>query len=227
MLESSARRLVAVSPARRSGCRGETGAGMLTLAVSMFGLLAGLLTGCSEERKAAPTPSPTPITKLNTVAMQVPRIEFCTLVPEGAISDALDGRPESDAAYGNGDEEELPGIGTDVVHEIGCSWTSTDGSAARAWVFARPIDTTFAKTVIAAAKKTEGCRTVPGPAYGKPAATQLCQFSGGDQRVRHAGLFGKTWLTCELSAAGGELTELRTRTDRWCVEVVNALNTAP
>ena len=187
--------------------------------------MLGLLTGCSEEKKAAPAPSPTPITRLNTVAMQVPRIEFCTLVPEGAIAKALDGKPESDAAYGNGDEEELSGIGNDVVHEIGCSWTGADGAAARAWVFARPIDTTFAERVIAT-EKTKGCRTVPGPAYGKPAATQLCQFSGGDQRVRHAGLFGKTWLTCELSAAGAELAELRARTDRWCVEVVNALNTA-
>ncbi len=190
----------------------------------MFGLMIGLLAGCSEEKKAAPAPSPTPIARLNTVAMQVPRIEFCTLVPEGAIAGALDGKAESDAAYGNGDEEELSGIGKDVLHEIGCSWTGANGTAARAWVFARPIDATFAKTVIAAAKTTDGCRTVPGPAYGNPAATQMCRFPGGDQRVRHAGLFGKTWLTCELSAAGGELAELRARTDRWCVEVVNALN---
>ncbi len=195
----------------------------------MIGLMTGLiwmLTGCSEEEKAAPAPSPTPIARLNTVAMQMPRIEFCELVAEGAVSEALDGKPESDAAYGNGDEAELPEIGKDVVHEIGCSWTGADGAAARAWVFARPIDTRFAETVIAAGKKTKGCRTVPGPAYGKPAATQLCQFSGGEQRVRHAGLFGQTWLTCELAVTDVGQEELRARTDRWCVDVANALNTA-
>ena len=226
MLDSSARRLVPGGVGKRALAR------LVTLLVTglVTGLLTGMLTGCSEEQKAAPDPDPTPITKLDTPAMQVPRIEFCTSVPPGAISDALDGKPESETAYGNGDEEELPGIGpeigTDVVHEIGCSWTGADGTAARAWVFARPVEGPFAETVIAAGAKTEGCRTVPGPAYGKPAATQLCLFPGGEQRVRHAGLFGQTWLTCELAATGGEPAELRVRADRWCVEVANALDTA-
>ncbi len=185
-----------------------------------------LLTGCAQEKKAAPEPEPTPIANLNTVAMQVPRIEFCGLVRDEAISAALGGEPESDAAYKNGDEEELPDIGTEVVHEIGCSWTGEDGSTARAWVFARPISATFAETVVAASRRTPGCRTVPGPTYGKPAMTQVCRLIGGEQRVRHAGLFGQTWLTCELAAGEVGVPELRTRTDRWCVEVANALNTA-
>ncbi len=45
-------------------------------------------------------------------------------------------------------------------------------------------------------------------------------------RVRHAGLFGQTWLTCELAATGDDLAGLRERTDDWCVEVANTLNTA-
>ena len=120
----------------------------------------------------------------------------------------------------------MAGVGKDVVHEIGCSWTGDDGTTARAWVFARPVDTDFARSVIASGKKTKGCRTIAGPPYGKPAATQLCRTADGQQRLRHAGLFGQTWLTCELATTKAEQAELRDRTDAWCSEVANALNTA-
>jgi hypothetical protein len=215
MLDSSARRPSSRAP--RSLLRAVA-------AVLASGLL---LSACSEDEESAPPEAaPTPIASLNTVAMQVPRIEFCALVPKDAVSDALGGEAESDAAYGNGDEEELPGVGEDVVHEIGCSWTGKDGSAARAWMFARPISADFARTVVASAKRTKACRLVPGPAYGKPAMTQLCDLPDGTRRVRHAGLFGQTWLTCEVSSGELEAAELRARTDRWCVDVANSLNTA-
>jgi hypothetical protein len=212
MPASSARR-----PAGRGICRGAAVAVALGL----------LLSGCSQEKKeATPEPAPTPIASLNTVAMQIPRIKFCGLVPASAVAEAVGGKPDSDASYGNGDEEALPDVGSDVVHEIGCSWTGKDGVSARAWVFARPISTAFARTVIASGRRTDGCHRVPGPAYGKPSLTQLCQRPDGEQRVRHAGLFGQTWLTCELTGAKVAHTELSTRADAWCVEVANALNTA-
>ena len=185
-----------------------------------------LLCGCSEEKKATPKPSPTPIASLNTVAMQVPRIEFCGLVPTSAVTDALGGKAASKTAYGNGDEQSVRTVGKDVVHEIGCLWTGKDGATARAWVFARPIDTAFARTVIASSRAKKGCKTVAGPAYGKPSTTQQCQFADGTQRIRHSGLFGQTWLSCELAAPGADATRLRTSTDAWCVQVANALNTA-
>jgi hypothetical protein len=210
MLASSARRLIPISH--------RAAAGVVALVL--------LLSGCAEEKEAAPPPDPTPIANLNTVAMDVPLIEFCGLVSDSAVSDALDGEPASDASYGNGDEEVLPDVGTEVVHEIGCSWTGDDGTAARAWVFARPVSPTFAETVVDAGRTTPGCRTVAGPRFGTPSATQLCRFPEGEHRMRHAGLFGQTWLTCELTAKGVEIPALRTRTDAWCVEVANALNTA-
>ncbi len=185
-----------------------------------------LVTGCSEEKKATPKPSPTPIASLNTVAMQVPRIEFCGLVPASAVSDAVGGKPTRTSAYGNGDVQGVRSVGRDVVHEIGCTWTGKDGTTARAWVFARPIDTAFARTVIASSRAKKGCTTVTGPAYGKPATTQQCEFADRSRRFRHSGLFGQTWLSCELASPGLDATELRTRTDAWCVQVANALNTA-
>ena len=167
-------------------------------AAALLPLLLALLAGCADEQKTAPKPSPTPLARLNTLQMQVPRIDFCSLVPDGAVSDALGGEPDSDASYGNGDKESLPGVGTDVVHEIGCSWTGKDGAAARAWVFARPVTPAFGRAVIASGASTKGCRAVAGPPFGQPSTTQLCRLSGGQQRLRHAGLFGQSWLTCEL-----------------------------
>jgi hypothetical protein len=221
MLDSSARRAF---PHSSRTVRRASRSDLVAAATAV--VLCLLLAGCSGDNKAAPKPSPTPIANLNSVAMKVPRIEFCPLVPHSAISDALGGKPGSQSTYGNGDEEELPGVGKDVVHEIGCSWTGKDGTTARAWVFARPITAAFAHTVIASDNVSPGCRTVPGPAYGQPATTQLCRLPSGEQRVRHSGLFGQTWLSCELAATGLDQAVLRTRTDRWCVEVANSLNTA-
>jgi hypothetical protein len=184
-------------------------------------------TGCSEEKKAAPPkPSPTPIASLDTAAMQVPRIAFCGLVPDKAVTEAVGGEAESDTAYKNGDVQPVKGVGRDVVHEIGCAWTGQDGTTARAWVLARPVEAPFARTIIASSRAKKGCRTVAGPAYGQPATTQTCAFPDKTQRFRHAGLFGQTWLTCELASPGTDGTQLRTRTDAWCVQVANALNTA-
>jgi hypothetical protein len=206
MLRSSARRRILAVPAA-----------LVALVV---------ITGCSKDEKAAPEPAPTAIASLNTVEMELPRIEFCQLVPGEAVEDAVGGKPASDSSYRNGEEVEMAGVGKDVVHEIGCSWTGDDGTTARAWVFARPVDTAFARSVIAAGSKPKGCRTLAGPPYGEPAATQLCRTAEGQQRLRHAGLFGQTWLTCELATTKSAQAELRDRTDAWCSEIANALNTA-
>jgi len=185
-----------------------------------------VMTGCSEDEKAAPDPAPTPIASLNTVEMELPRIEFCQLVPDSAVEDALGGKPASDSSYGNGDELDVVGVGKDVVHELGCAWTGENGTTARAWVFARPVNPDFARSVIASGKETKGCRTIAGPPYGKPSETQVCRLADGEQRVRHAGLFGQTWLTCQLAATEADQADLRARADDWCSEVANALNTA-
>jgi len=202
MLETSARRL-----------------GTLVLAAALFA------TGCSEEEAAAPKPSPTPLASLNTTAMEIPRIEFCQLVPDSAVEKALGAEPDSNASYGNGDEVDLPGEGEQVVHELGCSWSTDEGADARAWIFARPVDAGFARKSIASSRRMQGCSVGQGPAYGDPSVTQTCRLPDGTRRVRHAGLFGQTWLSCEVADTGAEVAEIRERADRWCVEVVTALDT--
>ena len=199
------------------------------LALAVLGLLAGVLAGCSSgEQKAAPTPRPTPVARLNTAALQVPRIDFCRLVPTTAVRQALDGRADTAASYSNGDREPVSGSGTDVVQEIGCRWGTSAGTTARAWLFARPVEDAFARRVVAQAATTRGCRSVPGASYGAPSLTQVCRLADGTSRVRRAGLFGQTWLSCELAAPAARTPDarLRARADAWCVEVANALNTA-
>lgn len=187
--------------------------------------VAALVAGCGGTEQVAPEPEPTPIAELETAGMQVPRIDFCALVPQGAVTAALDGEAASDSAYGNGDEAEVRGAGTDVVHEVGCTWTGPDGATARAWVFAPPVTPAFVRTVVLPGSRAPGCRIVDGPDFGRPSLTQECRLAGDEQRVRHAGLFGRTWLSCEVAAAGAEVADLRTRAGQWCVAVAGALDT--
>ena len=189
-------------------------------------LLLVLATGCSQEEKdSAPPAKPTPMASLDTTALQVPRIEFCELVTSSAVSDALDAEADTETSYRSGDEADLPGVGQEVVHEIGCAWSTDAGATARAWVFARPVEAAFAKTVLASSRQTKGCQTSPGPSYGDPSLTQTCRLPDGARRVRHAGRFGQTWLTGEVSApAPAHGDEVSARSERWCVEVANTLN---
>jgi hypothetical protein len=218
MLEMSAR--------RATGCQVASLLRRTTVGLVLVAVTALLATACAQEEATAPKPTPTPLARLNTTAMQVPRIDFCKLVPGSAVSDALGGKPDTSSSYGNGDGVDLPGVGKAVVHEIGCSWGTDAGETARAWVFARPVDAAYARKAIASSRTTKGCRLDPGPAFGRPALTQTCHLSDGTTRVRHAGLFGQTWLTCEVAVTGADQADLRGRTDAWCVEVANALNTA-
>ncbi len=219
MLQSSARR-----PRHR-----RAPDGLSRVAAGLAGCLFLLMaTGCAQEEKdATPAAKPTPMANLDTTDLQVPRIDFCELVPASAVSDALAAEPDSETAYGSGDEADLPGVGQEVVHEIGCSWSTDSGAAARAWVFARPVDAAYARTVLAESRQTKGCQTGRAPSYGDPGLTQTCRLPDGTQRVRHAGLFGQTWLTCEVAApAPADVADVSARSERWCVEVANTLNTS-
>lgn len=208
MLESSARR--ASQP-------------VLTAIVTALVTLL-VLTGCTSGTKSSPPPAaPTPMSGLNTASMHLPRIRFCSLVPGSAVKDALGAKPDGHASYGNGDRQDLPGVGRQVLQELGCAWTTDAGAAARAWVFAQPVDAAGARTVVLDSKRQVGCTPEQGPQFGDPALFQVCRAPGGAQRVRHAGLFGQTWLTCEVTGTG---SDVRQRAEQWCVQVVNALDTA-
>ena len=188
-------------------------------------LVAPLLAGCSgsDDPPAESTARPTPIAKLDVAAVRLARAEFCDRVPDEAIEEALVGEAEADDGWKNGDP--VPGAdggSGEVGHEIGCSWTGSGGAAARAWVFARPVTADFAGLLVRQAGRQQGCTAEPTPTFGTPAVLQTCTLPDGAQRVRRAGLFADTWLTCEVSGAAAPT--LARRTDRWCAAVVSALD---
>lgn len=187
-------------------------------------LLAPALAGCSSDKpKATPIPSATPITKLDVASVRLARAEFCDRIPKSSVRRALGGDAQSDESWRNGDPVSGEGGTGDIGHEIGCAWTGTTGAAARAWVFARPITTTFALSLVRRAGSTSGCTATSSKVFGDPSVLQSCTLSGGVHRMRRAGLFADAWLTCEVS---GPAEGLRERVDGWCAHVVAALDTS-
>lgn len=179
--------------------------------------------GCGAARPvAAPTPAPTPLARLNTAEMTIPRIDFCTLMPPRAVRRALHAKPAADQRWGNGDQADVPGEGRQVVAEHGCAW-SAGAASARAWIYAPPVQAALARSVVRQEAHEPHCRRVRGPAFGRPSLVQICS-QAGSIRVRHAGLFGDTWLTCEVSDQAGA-QRVRRRADAWCVDVATTLNT--
>lgn len=195
------------------------------LALALVLLAAGCTDGqpAKEPRSVAPTP----LAKLDAAKLRIARIDFCKLVEPAAVNDALGGPTGTVDSWGNGQRAPV-GFGDaasdQVVQELGCSWTSGD-SAARAWVFARPLDTAAAQQVVDSVRREPGCRTTPGGRFGAPSYAQACGAPGQPQRVRLGGLFGQSFLTCEVEG-GVAVAELKKRADRWCVVVASDLNAA-
>lgn len=181
--------------------------------------------GCAGARPpaATPTPAPTPIARLNTAEMSIPRIDFCTLVPGRAVRQALRAKPATSQRWGNGDQTSVPGEGRQVVAEHGCAW-SAGAASARAWIYAPPVGPALARSAVQQAAHEPHCHDVNGPSFGTPSLVQVCSASG-TRRVRHAGLFTDTWLSCEVGDQA-PAAQVRRRADAWCVAIATALNTS-
>lgn len=195
---------------------------------ALLGVVVAVTAACSSGTpEAEPEPSPTPIAELRTTEVDLPRLEFCGLVQDSAVADALGGPAEDDASWGNGDELDLDAPGasagpdrTEVVQEVGCAWTR-GGVTARAWVFARPVTPALARSVVRQAGRERGCETPRGPDFGTPSVLEVCERDGA-RRDAPAGLFGQTWLACEVEGPRVE----DERAEQWCVTLVNSLDTA-
>jgi hypothetical protein len=203
--------------------RATAGPAAVTLATA---LTLMLLSGCSgaAPRATPSTAPPTPIGQLNTAQMELHRIPFCDLVPRQAVADALGGRATDRSSWRNGDTTPLVGGGGDRAQEFGCRY-SAGSSTAAAWVFASPVGPRFARQVVRSSARQQGCRDQPGATFGDPSELQACRLPDGGVRVRHAGLFDQTWLTCEVSATAPD-RQVTGRADAWCAQVANTLNTS-
>src|SRR5690242_17694102 len=190
-------------------------------ALSMVLLLAVAGCGGGDQPTPAPSAAPTRIAQLDTAQMRVVRVAFCDLVPKKAVRTALAAAATRTRSWRNGDP--VPDAGGELGHEFGCAWSGPHGTAARAWVLARPVAPAFAQSLLRAADRDPGCHARSTAGFGTPALVQTCQRAGTPRRIRHAGLFGDSWLTCEVSAHG-PISALRTRADAWCASVANALN---
>jgi hypothetical protein len=169
------------------------------------------------------------LTRLDLATVQVARAQFCDRVAADEVRRALGAEPDADQTWGNGDPvpsrdaaAAAASSSGDVGHELGCAWTTTGGAAARAWVFARPVTAGLARTLVAQAAHQQGCTSSQESVFGSPALLQTCTQAGGVERVRRAGLFGDSWVTCELS--GPPSTHPRARLDAWCAATVAALD---
>ena len=192
------------------------------LLVTLVCLLLAL-AGCSDSEPGSPrTTAPRAIGDLDPASMSLVRVEFCDLVPAGAVQAALGAVPAGDTSWRNGDP--VPGGSADEIgREFGCGWSAAAGSTARAWVFARPVTPPFARTLVRSAAKTDGCRSARS-AFGRPAVLETCSRANNKQLARHSGLFGDTWLTCEVTQPGTRKAATA-RANAWCLAVAGALDT--
>jgi hypothetical protein len=93
-------------------------------------------------------------------------------------------------------------------------------------VFARPVTSAFAASIMAEAARQHACSARPNAVFGHPATTQTCSGPARSLRVRIAGLFGDTWLSCELEQPHGSAATIVVQTEDWCAAVASALDTA-
>lgn len=173
----------------------------------------------------APGPDPDPVVSAPTdfaaydlTGVAVVRGPFCDRVSPTGVEHALGDAPADSEEWTNGERERLPDGSNDRVQEYGCRWTAADGSQVEAWVFAPPV--TRARARLLATARPSGCRVSQGTPFGRPSSTVTCDGEEGSVE-RYAGLFGDAWLTCSVLVPL-QVEDLESRTEEWCVEVVEA-----
>jgi hypothetical protein len=194
------------------------------LVVTGAGVAAGTLLTSTDDVEPGPDPpsfSTTPLASFDTSTLTVPRSSFCAAVDPRQVTAALGGDATDQTSYENGEEVGLTDGLTDVAHEFGCTWTGADGSEARAWVFAPPVDRARAQSLVRDASRAQACEASPTPEYGAPSVGLTCTGEGGATRASYRGLFGDAWLTCELTSVDASVAPeaLRERAGAWCVGV--------
>lgn len=166
----------------------------------------------------------TALADYDTTTAPVTRGPFCDAIDDRQVDAALGSVPDV-LEWRNGDKFDLTGNGTeDIVHEFGCSYAVQDVGAARAWVFAPPVDRQQAQQLARSARKAPGCDAVAGPAFGSPTLALTCT-KRDTTRVSYRGLFGDAWLVCDVQRASDAGVDLVDVAGRWCVGVLQAAGT--
>lgn len=187
------------------------------LAVVVTAALVGVGVARSTGTHHAPAhPLADRLSSVDTTTLTVRRAAFCGALPDATVAAALGSRVHARSSWHPGQTVQLTAELKDVADEYGCSWTSTAGRVARAWVFAPPV--TLARADTLAHHKPTGCTPLtPAPAaagepvFGRPSSALTC----GDSTLLR-GLFGDAWLSCELASHDLDLV------GRWCLAVARA-----
>jgi hypothetical protein len=207
---------------------------VLALGVTAVALVVGPSAQAPDSPEAAGSPSPSPSPNatrsrapLDLSKLPVARTLTCDAVDDAALATALGGTPTDDRSYVSGDRVEIaPGV-TDTSHEDLCGFESANAEA-RVWVFAASVGTPQARRLVRDARDTPRC-SFPADAtgFGTPSLTSVC--TRDDEVVTTLrGLFGDTWLSCELAVSGPAGPDaVHTRANRWCVHVATTLGARP
>jgi hypothetical protein len=195
--------------------------------LSVFALAAGLLAGCTGEDVEQPAPTTTPLAEVDLTGVSVPRASFCGDLDETSLTEVLGGAPDRTDTWSSGDRVKLSPGTTDVVHEHGCSY-GRGPVTARAWVFAQPVTPASARRWVQELRSSPRCERGGPLGFGSPGAVVTCA-DRRDTTVRMAGLFGESYLTCEVARRSGRSTaddspelaasERAEQAQRWCADV--------
>jgi hypothetical protein len=225
-----------MSPRRslpRSARRGRAPAALAAaLAAAVVASGCSLSPEASEESSPSVAPSDA---DLDLSGVPVQRALFCDLVADEDVRQALEGSVRNTAHYGNGDEVEVRPGQVDVSHEFGCVFEGPGGKVARAWVFARPVTVGEARALVRRARRGDDCAFPESVRFGAPTLTSVCEVAGPPPeeapmvRARLEGLFGDSWVGCEITEplvreeGAGARADVVQRADQWCTEVVTAV----
>ena len=197
-------------------------AGVATVVIVGGGVLA--LGGSDEPKKTGGTEEPfttTALASYDTLSVPVARGPFCEAVDQRQVEAALAGEVDASTSWQDGDTIEVAEGVEDVAHEFGCQYAGAEGTLARAWVFAPPVDAAQAERLSRNAGQGAGCETTDGPTFGEPTLALVCT-KDGIARASHRGLFGDAWLVCEAVRPAGATWDVADRAGRWCVGVLEA-----
>lgn len=207
------------------------------LAIVLVPLVAG---GCSTplqstDAPASPSRSVSPSdADLDLSRLPVPRTQFCDVLPKSDVAKALDGPVTRTDHYGNGDEFEVrPGY-RDVSHEYGCVFEGDADTAAKVWVFARPVSSREAGMLVRRERRQRDCAFPDSIRFGAPGLASVCEVPGAKAsapavRARLEGLFHDSWLACEVSEPlqRGSRVDVLQRAEDWCTGVVTTVAARP
>lgn len=209
--------------------RARLGFFLLAAAATAVAVIIGIVVVnvASDSGESEPPPPPpfttTPLEEFDTSDLAVARGPFCDRLDPREIEAAVGGAPTATATWTNGDTIELGEDGPDVVHEFGCEYTGAEGTVARAWVFAAPIDPQKAGQLVQAATADPECQQAAGaPPLGAPSVALTC--TGNDSvTASHRGLLDDSWVVCEITRPSGALWDVADRVSRWCVGALRAM----